>query len=57
MPDPRGAAGTLACEGDGWRMLPGSKLIYVRLEADGSVRMPKVLERYMGDLNKIPAPA
>ena len=26
-------------------------------EADGSVRMPKVLERYMGDLNKIPAPA
>ena len=30
---------TLACEGDGWRMLPGSKLIYVRLEADGSVRL------------------
>jgi deoxycytidylate deaminase len=29
---------TLAREGDGWRMLPGSKLIYVRLEADGAVR-------------------
>jgi deoxycytidylate deaminase len=28
---------TLAREGDGWRMLPGSKLISVRLEADGSV--------------------
>jgi seryl-tRNA synthetase len=26
-------------------------------EEDGSVRIPKVLERYMGDLNKIPAPA
>jgi deoxycytidylate deaminase len=32
---------TLACEGDGWRMLPGSKLIYVRLEADDSVRLEK----------------
>jgi deoxycytidylate deaminase len=30
---------TLAREGDGWRMLPGSKLIYVRLEADDSVRL------------------
>jgi deoxycytidylate deaminase len=30
---------TLAREGDGWRMLPGSKLIYVRLAADGSVRL------------------
>ena len=29
---------TLAREGDGWRMLQGSKLIYVRLEADDSVR-------------------
>jgi hypothetical protein len=29
---------TLAREGDGWRKLPGSKLIYVRLEADDSVR-------------------
>src|ERR1700760_1036699 len=28
---------TLAREGDGWRMLPGSKLIYVRLAADDSV--------------------
>jgi deoxycytidylate deaminase len=32
---------TLAREGDGWRMLPGSKLIYVRLEADDSVRLDK----------------
>jgi len=32
---------TLAREGDGWRMLPGSKLIYVRLEADDSVRLEK----------------
>jgi deoxycytidylate deaminase len=31
----------LAREGDGWRMLPGSKLIYVRLEADDSVRLEK----------------
>jgi deoxycytidylate deaminase len=30
---------TLAREGDGWRLLPGSKLIYVRLEPDGSVRL------------------
>jgi len=30
---------TLAREGDGWRMLQGSKLIYVRLEADDSVRL------------------
>jgi deoxycytidylate deaminase len=30
---------TLARAGDGWRMLPGSKLIYVRLEADDSVRL------------------
>jgi len=30
---------TLAREGDGWRMLPESKLIYVRLEADDSVRL------------------
>ena len=30
---------TLARQGDGWRMLPGSKLIYVRLEADDSVRL------------------
>jgi hypothetical protein len=29
----------LAREGDGWRMLPGSKLIYVWLEVDGSVRL------------------
>ena len=29
----------LAREGDGWRMLPGSKLIYVRQEADDSVRL------------------
>lgn len=32
---------TLARDGDGWRMLQGSKLIYVRLEADDSVRMDK----------------
>ena len=30
---------TLAREGGGWRLLPGSKLIYVRLEADDSVRL------------------
>ncbi len=30
---------TLAREGDGWRLLPGSKLIYVRLAADDSVRL------------------
>jgi len=30
---------TLARERDGWRLLPGSKLIYVRLEADDSVRL------------------
>jgi hypothetical protein len=30
---------SLAREGDGWRMLPGSRLIYVRLEADDSVRL------------------
>jgi len=30
---------TLAREGDGWQRLPGSKLIYVRLEADDSVRL------------------
>lgn len=30
---------TLAREADGWRMLPGSKLIYVRLGADDSVRL------------------
>jgi deoxycytidylate deaminase len=30
---------TLAREGDGWRKLPGSTLIYVRLEADDSVRL------------------
>jgi hypothetical protein len=30
---------TLAREGDGWRRLPGAKLIYVRLEADDSVRL------------------
>jgi deoxycytidylate deaminase len=30
---------TLAREGDGWRMLEGSALIYVRLEADDSVRL------------------
>jgi len=30
---------TLAREGDGWQMLQGSKLIYVRLEADDSVRL------------------
>jgi hypothetical protein len=32
---------TLAREGDGWRRLPGAKLIYVRLEADDSVRLEK----------------
>jgi len=30
---------TLAREGDGWRKLRGAKLIYVRLEADDSVRL------------------
>jgi deoxycytidylate deaminase len=30
---------TLARERDGWRLLPGSKLIYVRLGADDSVRL------------------
>jgi deoxycytidylate deaminase len=30
---------TLAREGDGWRMLQGSQLLYVRLEADDSVRL------------------
>ena len=30
---------TLGREGDGWRMLQGSKLIYVRLEASDSVRL------------------
>ena len=30
---------TLGRDGDGWRLLPGSKLIYVRLEADDSVRL------------------
>jgi deoxycytidylate deaminase len=30
---------TLARDADGWRLLPESKLIYVRLEADGSVRL------------------
>ena len=30
---------SLAREGDGWQSLQGSKLIYVRLEADDSVRL------------------
>jgi deoxycytidylate deaminase len=30
---------TLAREGDGWRKLPGSTLVYVRLETDDSVRL------------------
>src|SRR5262244_2964507 len=30
---------TLARGGDGWRALVGSKLVYVRLEADDSVRL------------------
>ncbi len=30
---------TLARDGDGWRKLQGAKLIYVRLEADDSVRL------------------
>jgi deoxycytidylate deaminase len=30
---------TLAREGDGWQRLQGAKLIYVRLEADDSVRL------------------
>jgi hypothetical protein len=29
----------LARDGDGWKMLQGAKLIYVRLEADDSVRL------------------
>jgi hypothetical protein len=29
----------VACEGDGWRLLQGSTLIYVRLEAGDSVRL------------------
>jgi hypothetical protein len=32
---------TLAREGDGWRRLAGAKLIYVRLEANDSVRLEK----------------
>lgn len=31
----------LAREGDGWRLLTGAKLVYVRLEADGSVRLER----------------
>ena len=31
----------LAREGDGWRLLSAAKLIYVRLEADDSVRLEK----------------
>src|ERR1039458_5391343 len=34
---------TLARDGDGWRMLQNSKLIYVRLEADDSVRLAEPL--------------
>jgi deoxycytidylate deaminase len=30
---------TLARQGDGWQQLPGSTLVYVRLEADDSVRL------------------
>jgi len=30
---------TLARDGDGWRLVQGSKLIYVRLEADGTIRL------------------
>jgi len=30
---------TLARQGDGWRRLPGATLVYVRLEADDSVRL------------------
>ena len=30
---------TLARENDGWRLLPGATLVYVRLEADDSVRL------------------
>lgn len=30
---------TVAREGEGWRMLHGSQLLYVRLEADDSVRL------------------
>ncbi|MFI5063661.1 MAG: hypothetical protein ACHP9Z_06765 [Streptosporangiales bacterium] len=30
---------TLAREGEGWQQLHGSKLVYVRLEADDSVRL------------------
>jgi hypothetical protein len=38
----------LAREGDGWQLLQGSKLIYVRLEADDSVRLeePHFCARY-----------
>ena len=32
---------TLAREGDGWRLLSGAKLIYVRLETDDSVRLER----------------
>lgn len=32
---------TLAREGDGWRRLAGAKLVYVRLEANDSVRLEK----------------
>src|SRR5258708_10787044 len=32
---------TLARDGDGWRNLPESQLIYVRREADHSVRPPE----------------
>ena len=30
---------TLGREGDGWGMMQGSQLLYVRLEADDSVRL------------------
>jgi deoxycytidylate deaminase len=36
---------TLAREGEGWRMLQGAKLIYVRLEPDDSVRRGTALLR------------
>jgi hypothetical protein len=49
VPDPRGAAGDHAGprEADSWRRLPGSKLIYVRLEADdsGQLEMPHFCPR------------
>ena len=38
-PTPSSGRSPLAREGDGWRLLPGTKLIYVRLEADDSVRL------------------